>query len=131
MGRPDMGRDKDRIGGRLKGDPEEVFAVKTKDRSAVGMEVADGFQTAGEALGIGERGQQDQVVDLTDFAVLFIDGADFGGEDKAGTSFPASSLRQAGWVKSPVPIRSSPFRPAHRSRSSGMQSLLVALEYFE
>ena len=49
----------------------------------------------------------------------------------AGASFSLSSSRQAGCVKSPVPIRSSPFRLAQRSSISGMQSRLVALEYLE
>ena len=47
------------------------------------------------------------------------------------SSFSASSARQAGWVKSPVPTRPMPFRLAHRSRCSGTHWALVAREYLE
>ena len=46
-------------------------------------------------------------------------------------SCSASSARQAGWVKSPVPTRPIPFRRAQKSRAAGTQSGLVAREYLE
>ena len=49
----------------------------------------------------------------------------------AGISFSASSARQAGWVKSPVPKRWIPFRRAQKSKWAVSQSRLVAREYLE
>ena len=42
-----------------------------------------------------------------------------------------TDFADAGWVKSPVPIRVIPFFLAQRSRYSGVPSLLVAMEYLE
>ena len=49
----------------------------------------------------------------------------------AGSSFSRSSSLHTGCVRSPVPMRSSPFFLAHISRNSGTHSLLVARAYFE
>ena len=46
-------------------------------------------------------------------------------------NFSFNSSLHAGCVKSPLPIRWMPFLRAHRSRYSGVHSLLVALEYLE
>ena len=82
--RPDVGGEEDGLGAALQGDGEEVAAGEAEDGAAVGMEVADGFQPAGELFGFMERGEQEEVVDLAGLAALLVDGADLAREDEAG-----------------------------------------------
>ena len=117
---PDVGRNIDGIRACLQCYGQKVVTVQPKDGASVRMYVADGFQPPGKDFGRFQAGQEDKAVYLAHTAVFLVNGADFPADDKAAL--------QAGCVKSPVPRMLIPFLPAHKSRCSGVSSLLVALE---
>ena len=47
MGRPDMRGDEDGLGAGIQRDFEEIMGGQAKDRTAVGMDIADGLQFFG------------------------------------------------------------------------------------
>ncbi len=87
--RPDVGGDKDSVRAGLQGDLQKIPAVQAQNGPPVGVEIPDGLQLVGELFSRLQGGKEDQAVNLAGSAVLFIDGADLSGKDKAG-AFPGS-----------------------------------------
>ena len=96
MRRPDMCGDKHCLWAGVQSDFQQVTAVQTQDWPSVRVDVADRLQLLGKPFGSLEPRQQEQIVHLTRFAVLFVDGADFSGHYKTGCIvFARGLVRQA------------------------------------
>ena len=102
---PDVRGNKDGLRACVEDDLNQVAAVQPQNGPAVGMDIADDFQPAGELLGRLQGGQQNQVVHLTGFAVPFIDGTDFAGNDEADFFFSGQGKRQAQRLSQSVKAR--------------------------
>lgn len=66
------------------GDFQEISCVQPKEGSAIGLEVADAFELGYHFFGHLEAEYADEMVHLTGFLVLFVDGEDFRHKLKAG-----------------------------------------------
>ena len=84
MGRPDMGRHKNSLRADIQGKLQQIVAGYAQDRPSVGMDVPHGLQLCSHPLRRLKVRQDNEVVDLPDPALLFVDGADLPGDDKAG-----------------------------------------------
>ena len=71
-----MRRDKDCARADLQGDFQQIAAVKPQNRPAVGMQIPNLLQPVRERVGRFKIRQQNHIVDLSRFPVLFVDGAD-------------------------------------------------------
>ena len=65
-----MGGDKDGLRAAIQGDLEQILAIQPQYGPAVGMDIADGFQTAGEVFGGLKTGKYDQIMNFARFAVF-------------------------------------------------------------
>ncbi len=92
MGGPDVGRNEEDIWTSLQADLQQVAAIQSQDRPAVGVEVADSCQSVVELINGGEVWQRHDVVNFARAAVLLVDGADLHGEEKA-------HLTAARWIE--------------------------------
>jgi len=59
-------------------------AVEAENRSAVGVQVANGLKPVGKGFGAFQSGKKNYIMYLPDLSVFFIDGADFAGDHEAG-----------------------------------------------
>ena len=80
--RPDMGRDEHGLGADIQRHLQQVAGVQAQDGTAVGVQVAHQLQPLREAVGIVQRGHEDQVVDFAHLALTLVDGADLGLEQE-------------------------------------------------
>ena len=80
--RPDMGRDEHGLGADIQRHLQQVAGVQAQDGTAVGMQVAHQLQPLRKAVGIVQRGHEDQVVDFAHLALTLVDGADLGLEQE-------------------------------------------------
>ena len=94
VGRPDVGGNEFRAGAGLQRQLQQVPAVQSQDGPAVGADVADGLQPGRELVRRLQRGQEDQVVDLSSLAVALVDAADLPGDDEPGRP-SGGTVRQA------------------------------------
>ncbi len=155
--RPYMRWNQNSGGAAGKDDFKKIPAVQPQNGPAVGMDVPDGFQLFGYGFCFFHSRQENHIMYFPNLPVLFVNGADFSRNHKAGHRYvfpggnscirksclmvyrPSSAgsrrsrsiSRHPGCVKSPVPKRPMPFLRAQRSRYSGMPSLLVARENLE
>ena len=81
-GRPDVGGDEEAVGRLLQKDFEEVARIEAENRPTVGGNVAEGGQGGVDLPDRLEIRGTEQVMDLTDLAAPFGDGADFSTENK-------------------------------------------------
>ena len=94
-----MGGDKQGLRATGKGDLQQVPAVQAQNGPAVGTNVADGFQPAGQGVRRLQAGQQDEVMDLTGAAVALIDAADLPAYHEPGRlAAKAPAFRQPGFL---------------------------------
>ena len=96
MGRPDMGRNKDRVRTGVHGHLQKIPAVHAQNGPSVAVQVAHGFQPMGQLLRLVQPGQQDDVMHLPGLAILLIDGADLPGYHKADGVSPAGHAGRQG-----------------------------------
>ena len=96
MGRPDMGRNKDRVRTGVHGHLQKIPAVHAQNGPSVAVQVAHGFQPMGQLLRLAQPGQQDDVMHLPGLAILLVDGADLPGYHKADGVSPAGHAGRQG-----------------------------------
>ena len=68
-----MGGNKNRLVAGIQGDLQKIAAVKAQDRTAVGVDIADGLKPGGQGVRRVQGRQDDYVMYLADPAVFFID----------------------------------------------------------
>ena len=88
MGRPDVRRHKDRPWTDLQGDLQQVPAVQSQDRPAVGMDVPNGLQLLCQQIRLLQSREQDHVMHLPHFSIFLIDRADLSGDHEPGLPAP-------------------------------------------
>ena len=92
--RPDVRGDEHGLRACFQRHLQQVAAIQAENRPAVGMKVADALQPRGEPFRRFERRHEDDVVYLARAAVLLVNGADLGAEDKTRLSLDLAGQAQ-------------------------------------